>query len=164
MTTKQKPIHEIKLGDSTTTFVREISLRYHGPKHRDTVNPIRSPADAADFVRRILPDNVREHFVALFLDGQHQVAGFYVVATGTASSCPIAAREVFQGAILAGAIALVVAHNHPSGSVNPSIEDRAVTKRLFDAGNLIGIPLLDHIIVGADGFYSFKEGGELPTA
>ncbi len=146
----------------TTTFVREMSLRYRGPKRRETLNPIVSPFEAARFVRRVLPDNVREHFVALFLDGQNQVAGFYVVATGTAASCPVATREVFQGAILAGALSLVVAHNHPSGSVNPSGEDRAVTKRLSDAGTLLGVPVLDHIIVGTDDFYSFRDKGELP--
>jgi len=57
-----------------------------------------------------------------------------------------------------------VAHNHPSSAVTPSLKDRAVTKQLFDAGNLIGIPLLDHLIVGADDFYSFKDSGEFPTA
>ena len=148
----------------TTTFVREISLRYRGPKRREAFNPIVSPFEAARFIRRVLPDNVREHFVALFLDGQNQVASFYVVATGAAASCPVATREVFQGAILAGALSLVVAHNHPSGGVNPSIEDRAITKRLCEAGSLLGIPVLDHIIVGTDNFYSFKDSGELPPA
>ena len=148
----------------TTTFVREISIRYRGPKRGKGFDPSRSPAEAARFIRRVLPDNVREHFVALFLDGQNAVAGFYVVATGTAASCPVHTREVFQGAILAGALALVVGHNHPSGSVDPSPEDRAVTKQLSNAGTLLGIPVLDHIIVGGDEFYSFREKGQLPLA
>jgi len=88
----------------TITFVREISMRYRGPKRGADFNPILSPSEAARFVHRVLPDTVREHFMALFLDGRNQVAGFYVVATGTATSCPVAVREVFQGAILAGAV------------------------------------------------------------
>jgi DNA repair protein RadC len=111
----------------------------------------------------VLPDNVREHFVVLFLDGQHQVVSFYVAATGTAASCPVAPREVFQAAILSGAIAIIVAHNHPSATnVTPSAEDRAVTKRLWDAGDLLGIPVLDHIIIAGDNYYSFKEKDEIP--
>jgi len=145
----------------TTTFVREISLRYRGPKRGEAFNPILSPLEAAQFIRRVLPDNVREHFVTLFLDGKNQVSGFYVVATGTAASCPVGTREVFQGAILAGALSLVVAHNHPAGSVTPSDEDRAVTKRLCDAGLLLGIPVLDHIIIGGDNHYSFKDHSQL---
>ena len=101
--------------------------------------------------------------MVLFLDGQHQVVSFYVAATGTAASCPVTAREVFQAAILSGAIAIIVAHNHPSATnVNPSPEDRAVTKKLWDAGDLLGIPLLDHIIIGGENYYSFKEKDEIP--
>jgi len=107
---------------------------------------------------------VREHFVALFLDARKRVAGFYVVATGGAASCPVAAREVFQGAILAGALSLVVAHNHPSGSVEPSAEDRALTRQLSNDGTLLGIPVLDHLIIAGDEFYSFRDKGELSLA
>ena len=147
----------------TTTFVREVSIRYRGPKRGESFDPLRTPFGAAEFIRRMLPDNVREHFVVLFLDGQHQVVSFYVAATGTAASCPVAPREVFQAAILSGAIAIIVAHNHPSATnVTPSAEDRAVTKRLWDAGDLLGIPLLDHIIIGGENYYSFKEKDEIP--
>jgi len=145
----------------TTTFVREISLRYRGPKRRPPLNPIREPSHAADFVRKVLPDNVREHFVALFLDGQHKVASYYVGATGAAASCQVSIREVFQGAILAGAVSLIVSHNHPSGALEPSQDDHRLTRRLTEAGTLLQIPLLDHIIVTGDGFHSFKENGEL---
>lgn len=144
----------------TTTFVREIALRYRNKKRLEPLNPITSPDKAAEFIRKILPDNVREHFVALFLDSAHHVSGFYVVATGTANSCPVGIREVFQGAILAGALGLVVSHNHPSGNVVPSHDDHMITKRLIEAGALLGIPVIDHVIVGPDKFYSFKENGD----
>ena len=148
----------------TTTFVREISLRYRGPKRGKSFNPMVSSLQAADFIRRVLPDNVREHFVVLFLDGQHKVCGFYIAGTGTAASCPVTAREVFQPAIIAGALAIIVAHNHPSGDVNPSAEDRSVTRGLVDAGELLGIPVLDHIIIGGADHWSFRSRGEFPPA
>ena len=148
----------------TTTFVREISLRYRGPKRGKTFNPMVSSLQAADFIRRVLPDNVREHFVVLFLDGQHKVCGFYIASTGSAASCPVTAREVFQPASIAGAVAILVAHNHPSGDVTPSAEDRSVTRCLVDAGQLLGIPVLDHVIIGGARHYSFSSTGELPSA
>ena len=116
-----------------------------------------SAADVAIFVRSILTDNSREHFVAMYLDSLHQVAAYSIVSIGTANMAPVAPREVFQRAILSGAIAIVVAHNHPSGSPHPSDEDRAVTKRLHESGNLLGIRLLDHVIVADVSHYSFKK-------
>lgn len=140
----------------TVTYVRELTVKYRGNKGQ-SFDPIRFPDDAAKLLRRVLPDNVREHFVALFLDSRHQVVGYFVVATGTASSCPVGAREVFQAALVAGATALIVAHNHPAGDVTPSPEDRGVTRRLREAGELLAIPVLDHLIIGADRHYSFRE-------
>ncbi len=144
----------------TVTFVRELTMKYRGKKGA-SFDAARSPDKAAALVRRILPDNVREHFVALLLDIRTQVVGYYVVATGTASSCPVAAREVFQAAVISGANALILAHNHPSGDMTPSAEDKAVTKRLKEAGELLGIPVLDHIIVDEKSFYSFHDQGGL---
>jgi DNA repair protein RadC len=100
---------------------------------------------------------VREHFLALYLDGSHNVAAFSVVATGGARHCPVIPREVFQGAIIAGACALLVAHNHPSESRLPSREDEEVTKRLIEAGTLLCIPVLDHIIIAGDSHVSLRE-------
>ena len=140
----------------TVTYVRELTVKYRENKGQ-SFNPIRFPDDAAKLLRRVLPDNVREHFVAIFLDSRHQVVGYFVVATGTASSCPVGAREVFQAALVVGATALVVAHNHPAGDVTPSPEDRGVTRRLREAGELLAIPVLDHLIIGTDRHYSFRE-------
>lgn len=70
-------------------------------------------------------------------------------------------REVFQGAALVGACRIIVGHNHPSGELTPSQENRAITKRLYDAGQLLGISIIDHIIVSESGFYSFQEHGAL---
>jgi DNA repair protein RadC len=147
----------------TVTFLREIQLKYRGPRRGTSFDPVTSPGAAADFMRRVCPDNVREHFLTLFLDGANHVVGYYVAATGTASSCPVGAREVFQAAILAGATSIIIGHNHPSGTANPSQEDRTVTQRLSEAGTLVGIPVLDHLIVGSACFYSFCDHGEIPA-
>jgi DNA repair protein RadC len=137
------------------TFVREVTAVYRGPRRATSV--MRKPLAAADFVRKLLPDNSREHFVVLHLDGAHQVIGYAVVATGTANSCPVHPREVFQGAILVGAVALIIAHNHPSGDETPSPEDRTLTSRLKDAARLLGMKILDHVIVTDEGFHSLAD-------
>ena len=148
----------------TVTFVREVMLKYKGQKRGEAFDGAGSPAKAVSFVRRVLPDNVREHFIVLFLNSRHDVIAFFVAATGTASSCPVGVRELFQAAVLAGAVSIIAAHNHPSGDSTPSPEDREVTRRLVEAGTLLGIPLLDHLIVGGTSLYSFKESEEMPTA
>ncbi|MFN9292342.1 MAG: JAB domain-containing protein, partial [Planctomyces sp.] len=81
------------------------------------------PEQAAAFIRSILSDNSREHFVALYLDGAHRIACYSIVSIGTANSCPVHPRKVLQRAILCGAVSLLVAHNHPSGVLTPSRED-----------------------------------------
>ena len=143
------------------TFVREVALRYRKPKRITSIDAVHSPDEAAEFMRRILPDNVREHFLVLFLNTGHHVVGYFVAASGTANSCQVGIREVFQAAVVAGAVAIVVGHNHTSGETIPSPEDRAVTRGLREAGALLGIPLLDHLIVGASRFYSFRESGQI---
>ena len=137
------------------TFIREARVNYLHCDH--AMFKISSPADVANFVRSILTDNSREHFVALYLDGQHQVAAYSIVSIGTANQAPVSPREVFQRAVLTGAISIVVAHNHPSESTVPSHEDRAVTTRLREAGELLGIKVLDHLIVTNSAFLSMKD-------
>ncbi|MCX6917627.1 MAG: JAB domain-containing protein [Verrucomicrobia bacterium] len=144
-------------------YIREATLRYRGPRRGLSFDAVTSPDKAAQLLRRVLPDNVREHFVILFLDNVKQVVGYYVVATGTASACVVGAKELFQAAIVAGAGSLILGHNHPSGQIIPSAEDRAITKRLGEAGDLLGIPVLDHLIIGNPGFYSFHDSEGIPA-
>jgi DNA repair protein RadC len=84
-------------------------------------------------MRQVVTDDAREHFVAIYLDGRHRAIGHQVVSVGTATASLVHPREVFQPAILAGACAVIVGHNHPSGDPSPSPEDRAVTLRLEHA-------------------------------
>ena len=110
--------------------------------------PVRSAADVVRLLRELIADADREHFVAIYLDARHVPTHVHIVSRGTTQNAPVHPREVFKGAYLANAAALVIAHNHPSGDVNPSPEDRAVTDRLREAGELLGIELLDALIVG----------------
>ena len=146
-------MEKTRMGHST--FVREVTAVYRGA--RRAVTKIKEPKCSADFIRKILPDNSREHFVALYLDGAHKVVAFSVVSTGTANSCHVHPREIFQGAILAGAVAIIVGHNHPSGDPTPSDQDISVTERLEQTAEVVGIPLIDHIVVGIDRAISIQE-------
>jgi DNA repair protein RadC len=150
---------ELTNGRAALSFVREVSVNYRGPRRARSL--IRMARDAADFIRKVMPDNSREHLVALFLDGSHRVVAFSVISTGTANQTLVQAREVSQPAILVGAIAVVVGHNHPSGECFPSGADDVVTGNLKEAGRLLGIELLDHVIVCDDAFYSYSESGSL---
>ena len=145
-------------------YVRELSLKDRGPRRGGSFDAVGSPQKAAAFMRRVLPDNVREHFLALFLDNRHQVTSYFVLATGTASSCPVGARELFQAALTAGASSMIVGHNTSGQNADelfPSREDMEVTHRLSAAGDLLGIPVLDHLIIGNAGLYSFSEQGQM---
>jgi DNA repair protein RadC len=99
----------------------------------------------------------KEHFVVFFLDTQNQVVKREVVSIGTLNSSLIHPREVFEPAIKYLAAHIIIAHNHPSGSLEPSDEDITVTRRLAEAGKLLGIEILDHVIATANGYTSFKE-------
>lgn len=121
---------------------------------------IRSPRDAANIFRDYVGHANREHFVMLVLDTKNQVVGLHTVSIGDLSSSIVHPREVFKIAIALGAASIIVSHNHPSGDTIPSPEDIAVTKRLYEAGELLGIELLDHVIIGGEvAFVSLKQKG-----
>lgn len=138
-------------------FIREVAVRYVGRSAR-IASAIRGPVEVVAFMRRVVRDDAREHFVALYLDGRHRPIAHQVVSVGTASSSLVHPREVFQPAILVGACAVIVGHNHPSGDPAPSPEDRQVTRRLGQAGALLGVSLLDSVVwVRAGDYASIRE-------
>lgn len=140
-----------------THFIREIAVRYVGRAKRAPA-AIHAPFEAVGFMRRVVTDDAREHFLAIYLDGRHRPIAHQVVSVGTATASLVHPREVFQPAVLAGACAVIIGHNHPSGDPSPSGEDRAVTQRLAKAGELIGIRLLDSLVwVRAGRYVSFQE-------
>lgn len=146
--------------ESPSEFIREVTVKYIGPRRKSGI--IRSPESAAKFMRLLLKDNAREHFIALYMSGSHEVISFSVVSIGSANASIACSREVYQPAVLVGACSIIVGHNHPSGCLMPSKEDVAVTKRLSEAGSILGIKLLDHVIFGEEAFYSLGDHGMLP--
>lgn len=121
---------------------------------------IAMPTDVLPMVARFADRN-QEHFLCVSLNGAHEVIAVRVVSVGLVNRTMVHPREVFADAITDRAAAVVVAHNHPSGSVTPSGEDRAITRRLVEAGSTLGIPVLDHVVFSATDHYSFLERGEL---
>ena len=97
----------------------------------------------------------KEAFLCMFVDAKHKPIAFETISMGSLQSSIVHPREVFKGAVALSASAVVVCHNHPSGDSNPSCEDDDVTNRLREAGRILGIPLLDHLILGEEDFYSF---------
>ncbi len=119
------------------------------------------PEDGAAFLMPRLRYAVREQFIVVLLNTKNRVIGTETVAEGTLTGALVHAREVFQPALLQHAAAIVVAHNHPSGDPAPSREDSAITSMLASAGRVLGIPLLDHHIIGDGAYYSIHEQGAL---
>lgn len=120
---------------------------------------ITSPEEAAGLVMEDLRYRDREVFQALLLDTKHRLLAIQVVSVGHLSGAPVHPRELFKDAIRRSAAAVVLVHNHPSGDPQPSPEDIALTHRLVEAGRLLGIEVLDHLIVGDNTYVSLKEQG-----
>ncbi len=146
--------------------VRELMVSYKPLRVRLPVNGTAScPREAARLAAAILADTTVEKVLALHFDTKHKLIGVHVVSVGTLDASLVHPRDVFKAACLSNANALIVAHNHPSGDPTPSGEDRALSNRLRQAGELLGVTLLDFLIVTdpADGFryHSFTESGVL---
>lgn len=121
---------------------------------------VSSPADVNGLLRGQIANLDRENFVAILLNSKNEVIEVSKVSVGTLSATLVHPREVFKPAIRASAASVILAHNHPSGKVEPSREDKEVTRRMADAAEIIGIEMLDHVILG-DGYFSMKEHGLL---
>lgn len=120
---------------------------------------VKSPDDAAGLVMEEMRRLDREHFRALLLNTKNQVIGVDKVSVGTLNSSAVHPRELFRNAIRKSAASVILVHNHPSGDPTPSREDLDITRRLVEAGKIIGIEVLDHIIIGDNKFISFKAKG-----
>jgi len=123
---------------------------------------LRVPAEAAPLLAQYIGETDREVFAVALLTIRHRVLGLHTVSVGCLTSSLVHPREVVKPAILAGSAALLLAHNHPSGDPEPSAEDLALTRRLGAGGQLLGIEVLDHLILGEAGrFVSLRERGVL---
>jgi DNA repair protein RadC len=145
---KRVPVVTIKL-------IREASVLY--PTRR-----INSPLDAYDILKSFLVDADRENFYAIYLNTKNEPAAIHPVSIGSLNASLVHPREVYKAAIPVNASSVILSHNHPSGDPTPSREDLEVSKRLKEAGTIIGIEVLDHIIFGSEtNYYSLKEHGNL---
>ena len=122
---------------------------------------IRNASDAAALMMEELRHREQECLAAIFLDTRNQVIRARVLTVGTLTGSPAHPREVFKEALAHGCASLILCHNHPSGDPTPSRDDIALTGRLAQAGEIMGIPLLDHLIVGDGRFVSLKEAGRM---
>lgn len=145
------------IGPATATKLSaaiELGRRIQAPRHCR----IRHPADILPLVRHYA-DRYQEHFLAVTLNGAHEVIRVRVTSVGLVNRTLVHPREVFAGAIADRAAAVIVAHNHPSGNAEPSNEDRVVTETLIEAGDLLGIRVIDHVVFTRHEHISFIEHG-----
>ncbi len=145
-------------------YVRELRANYRlrrVPGLRLPLERVRTIADAACAFIPLLRDEPVEVCGLLCLSVRHDVLGYHELSRGTVDATVVHPRDVFKIALLSNARAVILAHNHPSGDPMPSADDLALTQRLKTAGDVLGIDLLDHVIVGGDTYVSLKERGYL---
>lgn len=142
-------------------YVRELHARYRLRRLNGwslPTGPVETPREAARIFVTLLRDEVVEVAGLLCLSTRHHVLAYHELSRGTVDATIMHPREVFKAALLTNATVLVLGHNHPSGDVTPSRDDRAITKRIASCGELMGIQLADHVIVSGNGtYFSFKE-------
>ncbi|HZM27507.1 MAG TPA: DNA repair protein RadC [Gemmatimonadales bacterium] len=134
-------------------YVCELTRRrYRGKKPAE----IRGPDDVVRVLGPKIRREQREHFMVLLLNARHEVVAKETVSIGSLNASIVHPREVFKPAVVASAATVVLVHNHPSGDPEPSEEDLAITRRLVEAGDLLGIQVLDHVIVAERGVVSLR--------
>lgn len=149
MDKKKRPTKRVDI--VSLKLVKESSVLYESRK-------ISNPYDAYRLIKNFLVDSDREKFVVVCLDTKSQPVSIEIVSIGTVNSAMVHPREVFKVAVLSNASKIICFHNHPSGNTNFSKEDEVITNRLKKCGEILGIELVDHIVVGDDDkYFSFKE-------
>jgi DNA repair protein RadC len=160
METLMADLMEVKGVGPAKAAVITAAIEFARRRIRPEGERIRAPSDVLPLIRHIA-DRKQEHLMAITLNGANEVIAVRVITVGLLNRTQVHPREVFADAVTDRAAALILAHNHPSGSVEPSADDRAVTRRIKDAGEVLGISLLDHLVFARRGYFSFKEAGEI---
>lgn len=137
--------------------IQLISLKVVREKSVPIPAPLTGVPAAAALAQDLLQDKDREHFLCVYLNHKHHPIAMEVTSIGTASSCLVSPGVVYRGALLVGATAVLFAHNHPSGDPTPSQEDYILTKALIQAGDLLGVRVLDHLVIGDGRWVSIRE-------
>lgn len=154
--TQVKGVGEAKVAQIKASLELGRRLLATSPEER---SQIRSPADAANLVMAEMGMLEQEHLRVILLDTRNRVLAISTIYIGSLNSSVVRVGEIFRAAIRRNSAAIIVVHNHPSGDPTPSPEDVAVTKQIVEAGRLLDIELLDHIVVGQGRFVSLKERG-----
>lgn len=143
--------------DKRIILEKEVSINYPGQTFF-----IRSPEDIAIIGRDYMHihEESEEYMHMICLNTKNRVIGVFEVSHGNVNSSIVGTREIFQKALLANAVSIILMHNHPSGDPSPSREDIEVTKRLVEAGKILGVQVLDHLVIG-DQYVSLKEKGHM---
>jgi DNA repair protein RadC len=141
----------------------ELGTRFAAqPLSHDT--PLGSSRDVDAALRPLLRADAREHFIAIPVDARNRPLAQIEVAVGGLTACCVSPADVFRPVVRQAAAAVLFAHNHPSGDTIPSEEDTHITERLLRAGQLLGVQVLDHLIIGHEGYFSFLDAGLLASA
>jgi DNA repair protein RadC len=135
----------IELGKRTSSYILERGLQ------------IKSPVDCADYIAEEVKHLEQEHFIGVYLDTKNRVLAKKTLFVGSLNRSLVHPREVFKEALKHGCASIIVCHNHPSGDPTPSTQDISITKRLMEIGELMGIEILDHLVIGTDGYISMRE-------
>jgi len=135
----------------------EIGRRMQSQTKWSIDKKITSPKDIAEFFVPILRDELKEKFLVVCLNSANKVTKFEAISVGSLNSSVVHPREIFKFAIENSSASIILIHNHPSGNLEPSSEDIAITKKLVEAGKILNIEVLDHIIVGGNSFTSLVE-------
>lgn len=145
---------------SKAKALTELCSRY-GEERLFRGAPFRTSSDVFNHFRIRLRDQKQEHFIVVFLDNKHQYLCDRVITKGILNKSLVHPREVYAPAVELRSAAVILCHNHPSGDPTASQEDIQITKRLAESGTLLGIPVLDHIVIGNDRYYSLADEGLL---
>jgi len=148
----KNPVKALKIQAMFELFRRTNRLNRKGFKTQ-----IKTAQDVYNHFVDTVKDKNKEHFYALYLDTKNRIIEEELVSVGILDASLIHAREVFSPAIKANCRSVILVHNHPSGDSTPSTEDKEVTKMLYNAGHLLNIKVVDHIIIGKDDYFSLKE-------
>lgn len=151
------------VGPAKATCIKaalELSNRYQS-RPLESLTRFTSPLQVFEHLDHEFRDRRKEYFMALLLDGKNRIIKRVQISEGSLNQSIVHPREVFNVAVRESAAALILLHNHPTGDPTPSQEDLEVTRRLCEAGELMGIKILDHIVIGEGTFYSFSERGAL---
>ena len=143
-------------------LLREARVTYSSRRIPQERKPLKGSEEAYALAKNLFtPGGPQERFYIVLLNAKHVYTGHSLVSVGTLDSTIVHPRDVFRLAVMQNAASVLLAHNHPSGDPTPSAEDKAVTRRLIAAGDVLGIDLLDHLIVSDESWISMRDRGEL---